>query len=254
MAETTSTIVFSDSAPVAPHAGAVWCDTSVSPFVFKRCVAQKPDEWESLVGPAGAQGPEGPTGPTGDPGLQGDPGAPGIQGVPGNDGAQGPQGDSGVGVPAGGTTAQVLRKASTDDYDTEWATPAAGGEAFPIGSIFLSVVSTNPATSLGYGTWSAIAAGRMLVGLDAGDPDFDTPEKTGGAKAHTLTTDELPVHRHQTLRERSATTGGATTLIARTSDTSSTVDANVFTENAGSGAAHNNMPPHFVVYVWKRIA
>ena len=40
-----------------------------------------------------------------------------------------------------------------------------GGQAFPVGSVFISVVSTNPNTLLGYGTWSAIAAGKMLVGV-----------------------------------------------------------------------------------------
>lgn len=55
-------------------------------------------------------------------------------------------------------------------------------EAFPIGSIYISVSSTNPATTLGYGTWTAFATGRVLVGLDLSDPDFDTVEKTGGSK------------------------------------------------------------------------
>jgi len=59
---------------------------------------------------------------------------------------------------------------------------APAGQAFPIGSVFIAVVSTNPATLLGYGTWSAFGAGRVLVGLDAGDADFDTAEETGGAK------------------------------------------------------------------------
>lgn len=54
--------------------------------------------------------------------------------------------------------------------------------AWPVGSVFISVSSTNPGTSLGFGTWVAFGAGRVLVGLDAGDPDFDTSEETGGAK------------------------------------------------------------------------
>lgn len=129
-----------------------------------------------------------------------------------------------------------------------------GGEAFPVGSVYLAVVATNPATLLGYGTWGAIAAGRCLVGLDAGDADFDAAEEVGGAKTQTLAVANLPAHNHQIRRERSATTGTATTLLARTSDTSSTVDVNVFTENTGSGTAFSTMPPYFTVYVWKRTA
>ena len=151
-----------------------------------------------------------------------------------------------------------------DRYYTEAEVDAivdglGGGPAFPVGSVFLAVVATNPATLLGYGTWSAFGAGRMLVGHNAADADFDTAEETGGAKTVTLTAAQsgLPAHRHQLLRERSATTGGATTLIARTSDTSSTADVNVFTENvaaANAGEAHPNLPPYIVVYLWKRTA
>lgn len=127
-------------------------------------------------------------------------------------------------------------------------------EAFPVGSVYVAVVSTNPNTLLGYGTWSAFGTGRVLVGIDAGQTEFDVVEEIGGAKTHTITTAEMPAHNHQILRERSATTGGATTQIARTADTSSTVDTNVFTENAGSGSAHNNLQPYIVVYMWKRTA
>jgi hypothetical protein len=49
----------------------------------------------------------------------------------------------------------------------------------------MAVVSTNPATLLGYGTWAAIATGRVIVGLDGGDAAFDTVEETGGSKTHT---------------------------------------------------------------------
>lgn len=69
-------------------------------------------------GPQGEQGPEGPQGPKGDPGEQG---PEGPQGPKGDPGAQGEPGPAGQGVPAGGTTGQVLRKTSGNDYETEWA-------------------------------------------------------------------------------------------------------------------------------------
>lgn len=41
-------------------------------------------------------------------------------------GPRGANGTDGVGVPAGGTTGQVLTKASGTDYDTEWSDPSGG--------------------------------------------------------------------------------------------------------------------------------
>ena len=64
--------------------------------------------------------------------------------------------------------------------DDDWKSLVV--ESFPVGSVFIAVVSTNPATLLGYGTWSAFGAGRVMVGLDSGDTDFDTVEETGGSK------------------------------------------------------------------------
>ena len=140
--------------------------------------------------------------------------------------------------------------------DTRWAIP----EAFPVGSVFISVVATNPASLLGYGTWSAFAAGRVLVGLDSGDTDFDTVEETGGAKTHTLTSAEMPSHTHTQdahLHSASVLTGtgldisvGASTIPVA-GNTGSTVATN---QNTGGGGAHANLQPYLVTYMWKRTA
>ena len=60
---------------------------------------------------------------------------------------------------------------------------------YPVGSIYISVASTSPATLFG-GTWVAFGAGRVLVGINSGDADFDTVEETRGEKTHTLTAAE----------------------------------------------------------------
>jgi hypothetical protein len=69
---------------------------------------------------------------------------------------------------------------------TQVSIPGGSGEAFPVGAVFISVVSTNPSTLLGYGTWASFGAGRVLVGFDSGDSDFDAAEKTGGAKTKAI--------------------------------------------------------------------
>ena len=85
------------------------------------------------AGPKGDTGERGPIGPEGPVGPKGDTGAQGAEGPQGPIGETGPKGDTGAtgpagpGVPAGGTTGQVLTKKSGTDYDTEWKDPAGGG-------------------------------------------------------------------------------------------------------------------------------
>ena len=53
---------------------------------------------------------------------------------------------------------------------------------FPVGAIYTSYnVSTDPATVLGFGTWTAIQ-GKVLAGYQSGDTDFGTAGGTGGSK------------------------------------------------------------------------
>jgi len=129
-------------------------------------------------------------------------------------------------------------------------------QAFPVGSVFISVVSTDPATLLGYGTWSAFAAGKMLVGLDSGDTDFDTVEETGGAKTHTLTESEMPAHTHNYAggEYSGAYDYGTNMSVNNLGSATDGRTQNYDTETVGGGSAHNNMPPYIVTYMWKRTA
>jgi hypothetical protein len=124
--------------------------------------------------------------------------------------------------------------------------------AYPVGAIYTSIVSTNPATTLGVGTWTAFGAGRVLVGLNASDSDFDTVEETGGAKtdAHTLTTSEIPSHTHASGWRLGGGDGSATHYA--TDHEGSYIN----TGSTGGGAAHTHdiVQPYIVVYFWKRTA
>lgn len=61
----------------------------------------------------------------------------------------------------------------------------------PIGKIIFSTENVNPAEYLGFGTWEAWGSGRVPVGVDTGDTDFNTPEKETGSK-----TKSIPSHNH----------------------------------------------------------
>lgn len=136
------------------------------------------------------------------------------------------------------------------------------GLLYPVGSIYISTLSTNPATLLGVGTWSAFAAGKTLVGLDSGDTDFDTVEETGGEKIVKLTAAQsgLPAHTHPVKSNDNqydigiggTLAGGVLDAYGRNLST----DKATATANSAANAseAHNNLQPYIVVYMWKRTA
>lgn len=152
-----------------------------------------------------------------------------------------------IGVPAASVT---------DDHESRLQTlegvQPGGSEAFPVGSVFISAVSTDPSELLGYGTWAAIGAGRCIVGQDSGDSDFDTLLETGGAKTVTLTEAQIPAHTH--VQQRHSGTTGALTGPTTAPDTSSSNPASwgVSTQATGGGQAHPNVQPYIVLKLWQR--
>lgn len=142
---------------------------------------------------------------------------------------------------------------------TEANTLTSGGntlctlqQVYPVGSVYINAaVETNPGTLLGFGTWVDIGGGRVLVGQDASDTDFDTLLETGGAKTHTLTVNEMPSHTHtSSTLGRDGTLGGYLDQATNNSESS----ASNILDNTGGGAAHNNLQPYIVVKIWRRTA
>ena len=126
--------------------------------------------------------------------------------------------------------------------------------AYPVGSIYMNASNaTNPGTLLGFGTWAAFGAGRVLVGIDSSDTDFDGAEETGGSKTHALTTGELAAHNHAVGSNDSGTgPGGAAGNQEHVRDAGVGNGPATPTSTTGSGTAHNNVQPYIVVYMWKR--
>lgn len=117
---------------------------------------------------------------------------------------------------------------------------------YPVGSMYVNFTdNTNPATLLGFGTWTAVA-GRVIVGYDAAQTEFNAAEKTGGHK-------ELAAHTHSITRYwvgGSGTTGGG--ILANFSSNPGS-DNNVSTNSTGGGDS-GNLQPYIVGYVWKRVS
>ena len=147
---------------------------------------------------------------------------------------------------------------------------------YPVGSIYISTVSTNPATLFGFGTWEAMPAGHVL--LAQGKSSWGTTYNagsTGGEATHQLTVGELPAHNHTASTN---TTGNHThqfqlygpngdtnmnfpsdfdTNYARNKGTTLSAGNHSHTiniNNTGSSQSHNNMQPYLTVYMWKRVS
>lgn len=154
---------------------------------------------------------------------------------------------------------------------------------WPVGSVFISAVATDPSILLGFGVWQAFGVGRCLFGLDAGQAEFDVLGETGGEKAHTLTAGEMPAHTHvQSAHNHlqdphshgeqlqgnttplttgthlmgSAATGGTLRAAGQSTlaATATNQAATAVNQNTGGGAAHNCLPPYLTVAMWRRIS
>lgn len=137
------------------------------------------------------------------------------------------------------------------------ATTALTRATLPVGSVFFTVINTNPGTLLGYGTWVQIAQGRFIVGVGTGtDANADTRSYAQGNDSvgeytHTLITAEMPAHSHP--QNVSPNQGGALTgNFASTPNSVGNVPSVTTTDSVGGDDPHENSPPAFGLYVWER--
>lgn len=118
---------------------------------------------------------------------------------------------------------------------------------YPVGSIYMSVNSTNPENLFG-GTWEQIQ-GRFLFGMDSSYP----AGSTGGEITHKLTQAEMPKHSHAIYYPNAGGPDEGAALGFPQAGSKNTWWATAcMTGSAGDNEAHNNMPPYLSVYIWKR--
>ncbi len=158
---------------------------------------------------------------------------------------------------------------STTKFATTAFVQAALAAIYPVGSIYTNATNnTNPGTLLGFGTWTAFGAGRVMVGFNGSDPLFDAAEETGGSKdaivvSHTHTATDSG-HTHTTTANVFGTSGTDqvrpgwnarnTGDFGPVAATSSTGTASITVASSGSSGTNANLQPYITVYMWKRTA
>lgn len=121
---------------------------------------------------------------------------------------------------------------------------------YPVGSIYISVNNTNPSNYFG-GTWVAFGTGKTIVGVDTSQTEFNSVEKTGGAKTVTLSVDNLPSHNHGIINKFTGWVSSNAHVNWTGSGQGYTVADGAY---QGGGQAHNNLQPYITTYMWKRTA
>lgn len=133
--------------------------------------------------------------------------------------------------------------------------------AYPIGSIYMNATNaSNPASLLGFGTWTKFGEGRVLIGEGTGT-DTNTENKTftagetSGEYRHTLNENEMPSHIHAV---NTGGVAGGSVGVSQGGNHSEGGSAGSrrggTAQPTGGDQPHNNIQPYITVYMWKRTA
>jgi hypothetical protein len=132
----------------------------------------------------------------------------------------------------------------------------------PVGSIYMSTSPSNPNMIYPDTSWVEWGNGRVPVGVDTSQTEFDSVEKTGGEKTHTLTIAEMPSHKHNVYdkghhhgsedNSSGDSQGNYRRGISSHRGNASTATADIVESSVGSSEAHDNLQPYITCYMWKR--
>ena len=171
-------------------------------------------------------------------------------------------------IAAAGPAAQAAARGHLGVDDLATIKAAIFSDLYPVNEILITRRTGSPDSWLGFGTWERYGEGRTLVSYNAEDSSFNALDKTGGAKTHKLTENELPATNSQILGFDTTGIGhsvdgfshsdGEVAIAGEVAGPQNYIERNgagqVLVKNPGGDQAHNNLQPYIVVHMWKRIA
>lgn len=157
---------------------------------------------------------------------------------------------------------------------------------YPIGSIYMSAVSTNPSILFPGTTWVTWGSGRVPVGVNENDANFNVTEKTGGQSTITIGSNNIPAHNHTVndnghehgvstkLKNLITVEGTVSSILTDQADPGNKVPTtlgtiagetltidntttgislqNAYGNASGRADAMTNLQPYITCYMWKR--
>lgn len=142
--------------------------------------------------------------------------------------------------------------------------PKLLAEAFPINKVEVFFDAEDHSNFLGF-QWEMVSQGKIPIGLNTSDTDFNSIGKTGGEKEVTLTVGQMPSHQHDMYEVNPSTAGGSWTpqynnggdyqvQLTGALPIQPGYQGLLGQMRSGGNQPHNNMPPYIVMAFWKRIA
>lgn len=125
---------------------------------------------------------------------------------------------------------------------------------YHVGKIVMETENINPATYLGFGTWTYWGKGRVPVGVDTNDTDFETVEQTGGEKTHKHLNGVSAYNDILTISNKDAVSSGSLEQAFTVNGTTGFTSVGNVTAYKYTTESSSSVQPYITCYMWKRTA